>query len=64
MPGLMETPHHHFFDDRTDAAALDALIRGPIATLVNTKTTARHRARRQAAEVSQVPLVEARTIPS
>jgi hypothetical protein len=25
MLGLMETPFHHFFDDRTDAAARDAL---------------------------------------
>jgi hypothetical protein len=28
MLGLMESPLHHFFDDRTDAAALDALMRG------------------------------------
>ncbi len=42
MPGLMESPLHHFFDDRTDAAALDALMRGPIGSPVNTKTTARH----------------------
>ena len=26
--GLMETPFHHFFDDRTDATAQEALIRG------------------------------------
>jgi hypothetical protein len=28
MLGLMESPLHHFFDDRTDAAGLDALMRG------------------------------------
>jgi hypothetical protein len=28
MLGLMESPLYHFFDDRTDAAALDALTRG------------------------------------
>jgi hypothetical protein len=28
MLGLMESALHHFFDDRTDAAALDALMRG------------------------------------
>jgi len=44
MLGLMESPFHHFFDDRTDAAARDTLIRADwYATLVNTKTTARHR---------------------
>jgi hypothetical protein len=28
MLGLMESPLHHFFDDRTDAATLDAIMRG------------------------------------
>jgi hypothetical protein len=28
MLGLMESPLYHFFDDRTDAATLDALMRG------------------------------------
>jgi hypothetical protein len=41
MLGLMESPLHHFFDDRTDAAALDAHEQ-LIGTPVNTKTTARH----------------------
>jgi len=35
MLGLMESPLHHFFDDRTDAAALDALPgRPPIRLMV------------------------------
>jgi len=42
MMRLIRTPFYHFFDDRTDAAALDALIRGRF-TLVNRKTTARAR---------------------
>jgi hypothetical protein len=41
MLGLMESPLHHFFDGRTDAAALNALVR-PIGTRANTKTTVRH----------------------
>jgi hypothetical protein len=28
MLGLMESALHHFFDDLTDAATLDALMRG------------------------------------
>jgi hypothetical protein len=39
----METPLHHFFDDRTDAAALDALIRGRLLRWSTRKTTTRHR---------------------
>jgi len=42
MLGLMESALHHFFDDRTDAAALDALMRGRLGTPVNTKTNRNH----------------------
>jgi hypothetical protein len=41
MLGLMESPLHHFFDDRTDAAALDALMRGRLVRRSTQKTTGR-----------------------
>ena len=60
----MESPFHHFFDDRTDAATLDALMRGPIGAPVNTKTTGRHHPGDKTADVSRGPLVKVRTMPS
>jgi hypothetical protein len=42
MLGLMESPLHHFFDDRTDAANAGRAHARPIGTPVNTKTTGRH----------------------
>src|SRR5208283_4808819 len=57
MLGLMESPLHHFFDDRTDAAALDALMRGDWYAGQH-KNHGSSSPRRQTADVSQGPLVE------
>jgi hypothetical protein len=42
MLGLMESPLHHFFDDRTDAATLDALMRGRLVRRPTQKLRSRH----------------------
>jgi len=42
MLGLMESPLHHFFDDRTDEATLDALMRGRLVRRSAQKLRSRH----------------------